>query len=37
MFKILINVFQMDNNCIWMKLILMFMMIIHAFQMDIVF
>ncbi len=31
MFKIIINVFQMDINCI-----LMFMIIIHAFQMDVI-
>ncbi len=30
MFKIIINAFQMDINCI-----LMFMIIIHAFQKDI--
>ncbi len=32
MFKIIINAFQMDINCI-----LMFMIIIHVFQTDIAF
>ncbi len=32
---IIIQVFQMDINCILMKYYLMFMIIIHVFQMDI--
>ncbi len=35
MFKIIIHLFQMDINCIWMKYYLMFNIIIHVFQMDI--
>ncbi len=37
MFKILINVFQMDIIAFEWNIILMFMIIIHAFQMYIAF
>ncbi len=33
MFLIIIHVFQMDINCILMKIFFMFWIIIHVFQM----
>ncbi len=35
MCMIIIDVFQMDNNCILIKYYFMFKIIIHVFQMDI--